>query len=82
MTSTIEFRDLPSHICNWYDRGTSARRVICCQVRPIKRRGQIVGDEYIVNHTYGKDYWRQDEWNDWVMHKTSDDAAKAHGPVE
>lgn len=79
MVNTIMFADVPPTIRNWYDRGTSARRVLRCQVRPVKIRNEIVGNEYIVIHTYGRDFWRNNGW-DWKMHRTTDDAAEAHGP--
>lgn len=73
MTTTVNFRDLPPIICNYFDRGPSAQRVLRAQERPIKMRRVIVGTEYIVTTNYGKAYFRKDRWGDWKLHKSSVD---------
>jgi hypothetical protein len=68
----IEFRECPPDICNYYDKGPSNRRVLRAQIRPIKLRREILGDEIVVTTNYGKTYFRKDQWGDWKIHKTSE----------
>ena len=68
----IPFRQCPTLICNYYDKGPSARRVLRAQSRLISKRNPAKGVEYVVIHSYGRDYWRQDKWGDWKIHKSSE----------
>lgn len=71
MITKVEFRDLPPIVCNYYDRGPSDRRVLKAHSRPLRRRRQVVGLEYVVVTNFGRDYWRQDKWGDWKLWKSS-----------
>jgi hypothetical protein len=66
---TIDFRDCPPSVCNHYDTGPSAQRVRRAQIRTLGKvhSGQR---EYVITHTYGKDYWRMNKWEEWYIHKS------------
>lgn len=68
----IPLSECPSEIRNYFDAGPMSRRVIRVHVRGIHRRKELIGDEYVVVTTSGKVYFRQDQWGDWKIHKSSE----------
>lgn len=71
MVKTVEFDILPERVVWYYNKGPTDQRVLKCHSRNILRRRQIVGTEYVVVTNYGRDYWRQDQWGDWKLCKSS-----------
>jgi hypothetical protein len=67
----IEARDLPLIVANYYDKGPSVKRLIGAKksTKYIKKHPTIT---YIVTHTFGTDWWRQNKWGDWNLWKTTD----------
>ena len=71
-TDKIDFRDCPSEVCNYYDKGPSDQRVFRSFRRTYSNYSRgIETTEYVVVHNYGRDYWRQDQWRDWTLWKSS-----------
>lgn len=63
-----EFREAPPVVCNYYDKGPMDKRVL----RTLFRRYRSGVEEWVIVHTFGRDYFRKDQWGDWKLHRTSD----------
>lgn len=70
MINKIDLKELPPIVGNYYDKGPSNKRLLSAHTRLVGHKKAVL--EYVVIHTYGRDYWRQDRWGDWKLWKTSD----------